>query len=101
MKKLFKLALVGTMVLAAAACQREQLAPTEAPEEETGVKEVVTNFVLNVAAAPETKMTAEVVQMDQNFRGMDNAKLFVYNTGMAPTEDAYVLKTSGWLGSDS
>ena len=100
MKKLFKLALVGTMVLAAAACQREQLATTEAPEE-TGVKEVVTNFVLNVAAAPETKMSAEVVQMDQNFRGMDNAKIFVYNTGMAPAKDAYVLKTSGWLGSDS
>lgn len=99
MKKLLKLALVGTMVLAAAACQREQLATTEAPEE-TGVKEVATQFVLNVAKAPTTKMSAESVQLNQNFRGMDNAKIYVYNTGLAPAKDAYVVKTSGWDATD-
>lgn len=92
MKKLFKLALVGTMVLAAAACQREQLATTEAPEE-TGVKEVATQFVLNVAAAPSTKMSADIVQQNNNFRGIENAKLFCYKTGTA-SGTPYVLSTA-------
>lgn len=102
MKKLFNLALVGTMVLAAAACQREQVGSSSLEANENGVKEVTTQFVLNVTSAPQTKMTADVVQMKQNFRGMDNAKLYVYNTGMIPekpestTPDAFVLKTSSW-----
>lgn len=102
MKKLFNLALVGTMVLAAAACQREQMGSSSGEANGNGVKEVTTQFVLNVASAPQTKMTADVVQMNHNFRGMDNAKLYVYNTGMIPenpvstTPDAFVLKTSSW-----
>ena len=108
MKKLFKLALVGAMVLAAAACQREQLATTEAPEE-TGVKEVATNFVLNVSSAPNTKMTADAVQQNHNFRGMNYAHLYVYNTGMVTsdpqtTKTAYVLKTNDdtyWTDANS
>ena len=102
MKKLFNLALVGTMVLAAAACQREQVGSSSVDASGNGVKEVTTQFVLNVASSPQTKMTADVVQMNQNFRGMDNAKLYVYNTGMIPenpestTPDAFVLKTNSW-----
>lgn len=102
MKKLFNLALVGTMVLAAAACQREQMGSSSGEANGNGVKEVTTQFVLNVASAPQTKMTADVVQMNHNFRGMDNAKLYVYNTGLIPenpvstTPDAFVLKTSSW-----
>lgn len=102
MKKLFNLALVGTMVLAAAACQREQVGSSSVDASGNGVKEVTTQFVLNVASSPQTKMTADVVQMNQNFRGMDNAKLFVYNTGMIPenpastTPDAFVLQTDSW-----
>lgn len=90
MKKLFKLALVGTMVLAAAACQREQLANTEAPEE-TGVREVTTQFVLNVAASPKTKMSADVVQQNDNFRGIQDAVLYTYKTGIAAPATPYVL----------
>ena len=102
MKKLFNLALVGTMVLAAAACQREQMGSSSVEANGNGVKEVTTQFVLNVASSPQTKMTADVVQMNHNFRGMDNAKIFVYNTGMIPekpeatTPDAFVLKTNSW-----
>ncbi len=102
MKKLFNLALVGTMVLAAAACQREQMGSSSVEASENGVKEVTTQFVLNVASSPQTKMTADVVQMNQNFRGMDNAKIYVYNTGLIPenpestTPDAFVLKTNTW-----
>ncbi|MBR5925151.1 MAG: hypothetical protein IKZ60_06765 [Bacteroidales bacterium] len=102
MKKLSNLALVGTMVLAAAACQREQMGSSSVEASGNGVKEVTTQFVLNVASAPQTKMSADVVQMKQNFRGMDNAKLYVYNTGMIPenpgstTPDAFVLKTNSW-----
>lgn len=102
MKKLFNLALVGTMVLAAVACQREQVGSSSVDASGNGVKEVTTQFVLNVASAPQTKMSADVVQRNQNFRGMDNAKIYVYNTGLIPenptaeTPDAYVLKTSGW-----
>jgi len=105
MKKLFNLALVGTMVLAAVACQREQVGSSSVEANENGVKEVATQFVLNVASAPQTKMSTEVVQLNHNFRGMDNAKLFVYSTGMvtdvpATTKDAYVLKTSSWAAAD-
>ncbi len=102
MKKLFNLALVGTMVLAAAACQREQMGSSSVDASGNGVKEVTTQFVLNVASSPQTKMTANVVQMNQNFRGMDNAKIYVYKTGMIPenpestTPDAFVLKTNSW-----
>lgn len=102
MKKLFNLALVGTMVLAAAACQREQVGSSSVDASGNGVKEVTTQFVLNVASSPQTKMTADVVQMNHNFRGMDNAKIYVYNTGMIPenpestTPDAFVLKTNSW-----
>ena len=102
MKKLFNLALVGTMVLAAAACQREQMGSSSVEANGNGVKEVTTQFVLNVASSPQTKMTADVVQMNHNFRGMDNAKIYVYNTGMIPenpeatTPDAFVLKTNSW-----
>lgn len=98
MTKFFKLALAGTMVLAAAACQTEQLDNTVTRD---GVKEVTTQFVLNVAAAPETKMSANAVQMNHNFNGIDNAKLYVYATGMAPDKNAFVLKTSGWTNSNS
>lgn len=102
MKKLFNLALVGTVVLAVAACQREQMGSSSGEADGNGVKDVTTQFVLNVASAPQTKMTADVVQMNHNFRGIDNAKIYVYNTGLIPenpastTPDAYVLNTTSW-----
>lgn len=79
MKKLFNLALVGTMVLAAAACQREQQGgDTQTP---VNGEEVTTQFVLNVASAPQTKMTADAVQMNNNFRGIKDGVIYTYATG--------------------
>ena len=80
MKKLLNLALVGTMVLAAVACVREP--GGEAIVEENGVKEVTTQFVLNVTAAPKTKLTADAVQQNENFRGIQDGKIFTYKTGI-------------------
>ena len=94
MKKLFNLALVGTMVLAAAACQREQVGSSSLEANENGVVEVPTQFVLNVASTPQTKMSADVVQQNQNFRGIQDARLFTYKTGMFDQgETPYVLNT--------
>ena len=94
MKKFLNLVLVSTAVLAAVACQKEQQV-NDAPE--VGVKEVTTQFVLNVAAAPTTKQSADVVQMNNNFRGMENVKLFCYNTGLSVADGSvapYVLTTA-------
>ncbi len=91
MKKLFNLALVGTMVLAAIACQREQVG-SSSEANENGVNEVTTQFVLNVASAPQTKMSADVVQQNKNFRGIQDARLFAYKTNTT-SGTPYVLNT--------
>ena len=72
MKKLMNLALAGTMILAAAACQREQLAGSQTAED--GTLEVTTQFVLNVAAAPQTKMSAAAVQQNNRNQQSDCQK---------------------------
>ncbi|MBR1894068.1 MAG: hypothetical protein IJ823_02305, partial [Bacteroidales bacterium] len=67
LKRLFNYVLTGTLCLATMACQQEQLDPngvTNVPDDE----EVPTQFILNVSAAPTTKMSAEAVQQDNNFR---------------------------------
>lgn len=89
MKQIFNLLLVSTLVLVAAACQHE---PQVNNTSENEVKEVTTQFVLNIAAAPTTKMTADVVQMNNNFRGIENAKIYAYKTGMTGTP--YVIDAS-------
>lgn len=91
MKKIFSFLLVSAAVLAMAACQKEQQV-VDTPE--NGVKEVTTQFVLNIAAAPSTKMTATAVQQNQNFRGIQDVKLFTYKTGMT-SGTPYVLSTTG------
>ena len=103
MKKLVTLFALSALAVLVG-CQRE-MTKNDTPEE-TGVREVTTQFVLNVASVPQTKMSAEVVQMDHNFRGMDNVKLFVYSTGMVTdkqetSKNAYVLNTSGWTNENS
>lgn len=90
MKKFFYLALAGTMLLAAAACQTE----IQPQGSEDGVKEITTQFVLNVTAAPKTKMTADVVQQNNNFRGIQDGVIFTYKTGKAPNSTPYVLDPS-------
>lgn len=90
MKKIFSFLLVSAAVLATAACQKEQ---ANAALEEGGVKEVTTQFVLNIAAAPSTKMTADAVQQNQNFRGIQDAKLFTYKSGIT-SGNPYVKSAS-------
>lgn len=90
MKKLMNLALAGTMILAAAACQREQLAGSQTAED--GTLEVTTQFVLNVAAAPQTKMSAAAVQQNNNYRGIQDGVLYTYKTGInVASATPYVL----------
>ena len=89
MKKVFQPALAGIMILAAAACQREQAAP-DTPE--SGVKEVTTNFVLNVATNTGATKQAGTTVQTANFRGIRDAKLFAYTTG-TPAANPRVLST--------
>lgn len=91
MKRLTVFLLSISALMAFLACQREN-AGTD-PSKENEVKEVTTQFVLNVTAAPSTKMSATAVQMAQNFRGIENGRLFTYTTGITGTP--YVLKTTG------
>lgn len=90
MKKLVNFLLVSAAVLATVACQREPQASNALPEE--GVKEVTTQFVLNIAAAPTTKMTADAVQQNNNFRGITDAVIYTYKTGITESTP-YVLST--------
>jgi len=107
MKHLTKLIPTAALVLMALGCQREQVVKDNpSPLYDPETKEVTTQFVLNIASAPQTKQTAEVVQQAHNFRGMDNTKLFVYTTGMVTStpvtsKEAFVLKTSGWTDANS
>jgi len=89
MKKLFNLALAGTMILAALACQREPAGLNEA--DNGGVKEVTTQFVLNVASAPKTKLTADMVQQNENFRGIQDGVIYTYKTQIAAPDTPYIL----------
>lgn len=76
------LAILASVALIAAACQRETPdGPTPGGEEKT----VNTQFVLNVATGttPATKQSAETVQKNNNFRGMQDAVLKVFQTGKA------------------
>lgn len=84
MKHLINYVLTGTLLLAAMGCQRQSL-DTNGGTGEPEVKEVTTQFVLNVSAAPSTKMSAAVVQQDNNFRGIDHAVLYTYITGQTGT----------------
>ena len=89
MKKFLNLLLVSTAVLAAASCQKQQ----QVADTSDGVKEVTTQFVLNIAAAPTTKMTASAVQQANNFRGIQDAKLYTYKSGVT-SGTPYVLSTT-------
>ena len=77
--------LMGLLSLASVSCQQEELNnPNYNPE----TREVDTQFVLSVstsgeASQPKTKMTADVVQKNNNFRGMTDAVIFTYKTGAA------------------
>lgn len=97
MKHLTKLIPAAALALMALGCQREQVVP-DSPLYNPETKEVTTEFVLNIASTPQTKQTAEVVQLAENFRGIEDGHLYIYNTGMKGWANyggyPYILNTS-------
>lgn len=82
------LALVGF-----ASCQKPE---NQNPDYNAETKEVLTQFVLNVSTGenPQTKMSAENVQRNGNFLGMQEAKMFVYESGNATAANRCVTDPS-------
>ena len=100
MKNIFNLLFVSALLLAAAACQREQLVNTTDSNE---IKEVTAQFVLNIAAPGQdagTKMSADVVQQNHNFRGIHSVHIYTYATGTT-SGTPYVLNSDGWDETNS
>lgn len=81
MRKTF-LILSAIALVGVASCQKPE---NQNPDYNAETKEVLTQFVLNVSTGenPQTKMSAENVQRNGNFLGMQDAKMFVYNSGNA------------------
>ena len=92
MKHLTKIFLLGTAVLAAAACQRElvDVNPNFNPETD----EVNAAFVMSVStgSSSNTKMSADFVQKNDNFLGITDTKLLLYQTGLTTP---FVSSTDG------
>lgn len=82
MKHFIQLALLGTVALVAAGCQREMVQKVpDNPTYNAKTGDVTTQFVLSVSteAGTATKQTADVVQANgQAFRGMRAVHLLVY-----------------------
>ena len=95
MKHLTKIFLLGTAVLAAAACQREPLMRTSGDDSEK--QDVVVDLVLNVATGQNasTKMTDANVQMSNNFLGIQNAIIIPFETGNSEADKYVTLNTYG------
>lgn len=94
------LALAGLTTLVG--CQREQLEPNPLYNAET--KEVLAQFVLNVSAAgqdAQTKMSADIVQQNNNFRGIHSVHIYTYATNTASGKVPYVLNPDGWTDENS
>lgn len=81
MRKTF-LILSAIALVGVASCQKPE---NQNPGYNAETKEGLTQFVLNVSAGetPQTKMSAENVQRNGNFLDMQEAKMFVYESGNA------------------
>ena len=100
MKNIFNLVFVSALLLAASACQRETLVNSTDSNE---VREVTAQFVLNIAAPGQdakTKMSADMVQQNNNFRGIHSVHIYTYATGTA-SGTPYVLNPEGWNDTNS
>lgn len=82
------LAIAGMLV----ACNREVIDVN--PDYDPDKNEVNTQFILsvNTGQAPQTRMSADAVQKNNNFWGITDAKLYAYATGLAYP---YVNNTAG------
>lgn len=96
MKKYFNYAFAGAIALAGAsgftACSSDSLSDLSGgntnPTYDAKSNSVTTQFVLNVAANTNdnsTRVSADIVQKNANFRGMQDAKLIGLATGKAST----------------
>ena len=82
-------------------CKREQMEPN--PQYNAETKEVTAQFVLNIAPAgqgEQTKMTADMVQQNNNFRGIHSVHVYTYATGTA-SGTPYVLNSDGWTDANA
>lgn len=90
------LALAGTL----AACQRETIDvnPNYNPE----TNEVTTQFIVSVSTGQnaQTRMTASAVQNNSGFRGIQDAKLLTYKTGIANDEGTAFPYVDGTAEAD-
>lgn len=65
------------------------------PNYNSETKEVTTQFVLNVnTRSPQTKMTADVVQLNENFRGIEKAKIYAFKSNISSPGTPYVNSTT-------
>lgn len=82
MKHIMQLALLGTVALVAAGCQREMVQKVaDNPTYNAKTGDVTTQFVLSVSTETgSTKQTADVVQANgQAFRGMRGVHMLIYH----------------------
>lgn len=91
-QKTSKLLLIGALAGALMACNRETLDVNPNYDPDKG--EVNTQFVLsvNTGQTPQTRMTADAVQKNNNFYGISDAVIYAYGTGLAYP---YVNNTTG------
>ena len=97
MKNYFKTVSLGLLALTGALLSCNKEGAIDNPDYNPATREVTTQFVLSVSTngevRPETKMTADIVQKADNFRGIQDAYILSYVTG-ATTAGQPVLNTN-------
>ncbi len=96
MGKLIKISHAGAIALAAAVACNPKEVVSDNPDFNPETKEVTTQFVLSVnTGSPQTKQTAENVQMASNFLGIQDAYILAYKTNISNpdtyTNEPFVL----------
>ena len=83
MKKLLFFGMMGAIALTFTACTESEDIAEVNPTYDPVAKTVNTQFVLNVAspASQKTRMEAATVQKSEKFRGIEDARIFLFNTG--------------------
>ena len=106
MKKYFYTALLSAIALsgplAFTSCSSDEDVLNETnPNYNAKTNEVTTQFVLNVSSATTTRSSAVTVQQNQNFRGMQDAKLIGLATGNSSWMAPYAggATTTDWSAS--
>ena len=97
------IALAGTLGLTACSSDDEVAAVENNPNYDAATGLVKSQFVLNIAPAgqgEQTKMTADMVQQNNNFRGIHSVHIYTYATGTA-SGTPYVLNSDGWTDANA